>query len=545
MAEREVVILGCGLAGLSAGIHLLEAGRGRFRVRILERGHVVGGKASSMPHVDAATGRTFTVDHGFHVFFDYPNLGARLRSLDAMGGLTALRHDVRIWSEGTVRRFRAIPLPSPFHLLAGGLESGLYGPLDGIAVFRFLSEIFVIEIDRLSEAERRRLDETAFTDYARAHGLSDAILGSSFFRFITQSAFIYPNPMSALAAIAAIQLVSQSYDSVAMRYMNGGLGDVVTAPLLQHFLRQGGVLEKFQQAKRFRVEGGRVAAVEVQNSRHFIHAAEMASGFLSNYASVETPVGPPEPPKPPHPGTAITTPSAPGPDEGDGPPGSVADVTADHYVSALPPLDLVGTLGPEMLALPYFAAIAKLKTQKTMALTIWYDRLVSPEDADGAIVALPGPFSTVCDLARIQSDPEGDGSVVQFVGEDGAFTGRPDREVVDAAMVVLQKLWPLSRGAVVQKSYFHRGRHDAFFLSTPGSDALRPAAASPYPNLFLAGDYTQTGFRVICMEGAYISGMLAANAILAREGLPQIPIAPMRQPGGATQLARIARRLLS
>ncbi len=537
MGQREVVILGCGLAGLATGIQLLEAAPDRFRVRILERGHVTGGKASSMPHVDPATGRTFTVDHGFHVFFDYANLGARLRDLGAMDGLTELRHDVLIWSEGKVRRFGAIPLPSPLHLLAGGLQSGLYGPADGLSVFRFLASLFVIEIDRLSESERQRLDETPFADYARAHGLSETILGSSFFRFITQSAFIYPFPMSTLAAIAAIQLVSQSYEAVAMRYMNGGLGEVIAAPLLQHFLRRGGILEPFRQAQRIEVADGRVASVAVQASRHFIHSAEMASGFLSNYASVETPVGPPPP------GAAPGGAGAPGPGGGP-PPGTVIQVTADHYVSALPPLDLVGTLGPETLALPYFAAIAKLKTQKTVALTLWYDRLVSPDDADGAIVGLPGPFSTVCDLARIQTDPEGRGSVVQFVGEDGAFTGKPDREVVDAAMAVLHGLWPLSRGGVIEKSYFHRGRHDAFFLSTPGSDALRPAAASPYPNLVLAGDYTQTGLRVICMEGAYVSGMRAANEILAREGLPPAPILPVRQPGGLTQLARIASRIV-
>ena len=532
--RRDVVILGCGLAGLSTGIHLLEAAKGRFRVRVLERGHVTGGKASSMPHVDPATGKTFTVDHGFHVFFDYPNLRARLEALGALDGLTETRHDVLIWSAGSVRRFRAIPLPSPFHLLAGGVQSGLYGPLEGLAVFRFLSEIFVIEIDRLSEAERRRLDETPFADYARAHGLSESILGSSFFRFISQSAFIYPFPMSALAAIAAIQLVSQSYESVAMRYMNGGLGEVIAKPLLEHFLRRGGVLETFRQAQRIEVADGRVAAVAVQASRHFIHAAEMASGLLSNYASVETPVGPPP--------TGAPAPAGPG----DGPPpGTVVRVTADHYVSALPPLDLVAILAPETLAQPYFAGVARLKTQKTMALTLWYDRLVSPEDADGAIVGLPGPFSTVCDLARVQRDPEGTGSVVQFVGEDGAFTGKPDHEVYEAAMAVLRELWPRSREAAIEKSYFHRGRHDAFFLSTPGSDALRPAPASPYPNLVLAGDYTQTGLRVICMEGAYVSGIRAANEILAREGLPPAPVLPVREPGGLTQLARLARRALA
>jgi hypothetical protein len=144
----------------------------------------------------------------------------------------------------------------------------------------------------------------------------------------------------------------------------------------------------------------------------------------------------------------------------------------------------------------------------------------------------------------MQSDPEGPGSVVQFVGEDGAYASRPDADIIRDALVDLHRLWPAAATATVEKQLFHRGNHDAFFLSTPGSDELRPAAASPYPNLFLAGDYTQTGFRVICMEGAFISGMQAANEILAREGLPRARVRPMKEPGGAISLARLAKRAL-
>ena len=60
----------------------------------------------------------------------------------------------------------------------------------------------------------------------------------------------------------------------------------------------------------------------------------------------------------------------------------------------------------------------------------------------------------------------------------------------------------------------------------------------------LAGDFTQTEFRVISMEGAWISGMRAANEVLRREGLAEVPVCSMRGPGGLLGAARWVRRRL-
>lgn len=517
MSPREILVLGAGLAGLSTGIHLLEGGGGRLQVRVLDRGHVIGGKASSMPHRDPSSGRTFTVDHGFHVFFDYPNLGARLESLGATGGLTRKRHDVLMWNAGQVRRLRALPLPSPLHLALAGVESRLFGPLDTLRVSRVMLEIFLVDIPHLTPSELRALDAVSFDEWARGRGLTDELLRSSFFRFVRQSAFIYPRAMSALSAIAAIQLVAQSYDAVSFRYVEAGTSESLVEPLRRHFLRLGGRIDRFQRAQRLQVVDGAVDSVVVADNRHYIHAADASSGLQSNYHSVETPMAPPPAP---------------------------AVVRADYYVSALPPRDLVDILQPASLGLPYFGGIAALETQRTIALQLWFDRVVSPPEADTAIVGLPGPFSTMCDLRRVQRHAEGRGSVVEFVGEDGPYATEPDAKLLDDAMAVLHAVWPASVDAVIERRYFHRGNHDAFFLTTPGSDARRPSAASPYSNLMLAGDFTQTEFRVISMEGAWISGMRAANEVLRREGLAEVPVCSMRGPGGLLGAARWVRRRL-
>ena len=55
----------------------------------------------------------------------------------------------------------------------------------------------------------------------------------------------------------------------------------------------------------------------------------------------------------------------------------------------------------------------------------------------------------------------------------------------------------------------------ATFAATPDQDRLRPPAATPWRNLFLAGDWTQTGLPAT-IEGALRSGVTAANLALGR-----------------------------
>jgi zeta-carotene desaturase len=79
----------------------------------------------------------------------------------------------------------------------------------------------------------------------------------------------------------------------------------------------------------------------------------------------------------------------------------------------------------------------------------------------------------------------------------------------------------------------------ATFSPVPGIDRWRPSQAPPVggiSNLFLAGDYTRTGWPAT-MEGAVRSGYLAAEAVLARwpitHGPPRflVPDLPVQWPG--------------
>jgi uncharacterized protein with NAD-binding domain and iron-sulfur cluster len=56
---------------------------------------------------------------------------------------------------------------------------------------------------------------------------------------------------------------------------------------------------------------------------------------------------------------------------------------------------------------------------------------------------------------------------------------------------------------------------EATFASDPASEPLRPAARTPVPGLFLAGDWTRTGLPAT-IEGAVRSGLAAAREVEGR-----------------------------
>lgn len=72
----------------------------------------------------------------------------------------------------------------------------------------------------------------------------------------------------------------------------------------------------------------------------------------------------------------------------------------------------------------------------------------------------------------------------------------------------------------------------SFSRFAPGDHRRRPSTTTAVPNLLLAGDWVRVDAPVALMEGAVVSGLLAANAILQKEGLApeSIPIVAARGP---------------
>jgi squalene-associated FAD-dependent desaturase len=112
---EDVLIIGGGLAGLSAGVALAEAG---CRVRLLEQKPYLGGRARSFR--DAATGSV--VDNGQHLFMGCYH--STLKFLETIGTARTVTFDPQLRvrfldADGKQSELRCPAFPSPWHLLTG------------------------------------------------------------------------------------------------------------------------------------------------------------------------------------------------------------------------------------------------------------------------------------------------------------------------------------------------------------------------------------------------------------------------------------------
>jgi len=116
---HDVLIIGGGFAGLTAGIALAESGK---RVCLLEQKPYLGGRARSFR--DPTTGSV--VDNGQHLFMGCYH--STIRFLETIGTLDRIHFQSRLAVPfldrgGRLTRLDCPDLPSPWHLLVGVLRS--------------------------------------------------------------------------------------------------------------------------------------------------------------------------------------------------------------------------------------------------------------------------------------------------------------------------------------------------------------------------------------------------------------------------------------
>ncbi|WP_405150512.1 hydroxysqualene dehydroxylase HpnE [Sphaerisporangium sp. NBC_01403] len=161
-----------------------------------------------------------------------------------------------------------------------------------------------------------------------------------------------------------------------------------------------------------------------------------------------------------------------------------------------------------------------------------YDRPVT--DVPFAAV-VDSPVQWVFDKTRVAGLGRGQYLAVS-VSAAGRWIDMPAEKIQAEFVPELQRLFP-SRARLTD--FFVTRERRATFRQGPGSGALRPAAATRWPCLYLAGAWTDTGWPDT-MEGAVRSGLHAAR--LAGRHLRQeaarttepAPAAPEAMPGQLT-----------
>jgi zeta-carotene desaturase len=211
------------------------------------------------------------------------------------------------------------------------------------------------------------------------------------------------------------------------------------------------------------------------------------------------------------------------------------EVTADVSVLAVPHAALFDLLrGGTNGGMEWLDGLRNLRTSPITSVHFWFESRVMNE-----------PFLTLMDhttqwifnktmLAGANETGQGAMHLTKGEGCDAKAGGqylqlvisasydlvpRTRQEIIDLCRRELADVLPATRDAKVRKATVIKEVH-ATFSPEPGVDRWRPDQNVGMANLFLAGDWTRTGWPAT-MEGAVRSGYLAAEAVTASFGAPR------------------------
>ncbi len=471
-SDKTVTVIGGGVAGMSAACALAEAG---LRVQLVERRGYLGGRASSYLHPGVGE----VIDNCQHVLFGcctnlsgfYHRIGVADR-IHWTSEMTMIEPGGRRSPLGP-SRLGSWGLPAPLHGLPRLLAAHAFTLADKIALARaFAALMRPAPID----------SNESLGAWLRRHGQTEGAL-NHFWRLVIASALN-----------AEIDCIAMPYAAKVIRelFMNsacaGSMG-MSTVPLS----------ELYVGAEQFLAQRG--AAILLNTN---VESAEWDEETQQWVLRTRTGI-----------------------------------IESDLLVLALP-FEATAKLLPQMPPAEGVEAFAHQLEQHEhwpiCSVHLWFDREITTLDH---AVLLDREIHWMYNKSRLQSvrqsGRKGQGSYLELVvSTSRAFAALSREQAIAQAVSELAEFFPLVKVANLEKAALVKEVRATFGVP-PGIDAARPTAVSPWPNCFLAGDWTATGWPST-MESAARSGHLAAEAICASLGEPRSFLNADLKPTGLMRL---------
>ncbi|HEX5036439.1 MAG TPA: hydroxysqualene dehydroxylase HpnE [bacterium] len=256
--KKEVLIVGGGFAGLSAGVEL--ANRGHQVTLIERRGHL-GGRAYSFK--DPVSGAT--LDNGQHILMGcYKDTLAFLKTIGTLDKLKFQSNlAVDFAAPGIAEStFRTLPLPSPLHLLSGFWLFRRFSFKDKLAVLK-LRKAF-----GSSNGDTAALDRKTITDWLKGLGQTDRLLE----RFWDPLALAALNDRPELSSAALFHAVlkealfsGRAGSRIAVPKV--GLSELYTEAARDYIERKGGHFLLKSSVQKLHFRGGEFSEAELEGGR--------------------------------------------------------------------------------------------------------------------------------------------------------------------------------------------------------------------------------------------------------------------------------------
>ncbi len=474
-----MIVIGGGLAGLAASVALAEAG---WRVRLFEQRPFLGGRAASyvLPdgeHVDNCQHVTFGCCTNLEDFYRRVGSGDKIKFFDRL---------LLLDPQGRRGEMHAGLLPAPFHMTGSFLTFSPLALKDKIAIARAFYSILN------SGGHPPDVDEPggiSMLEWLRRHKQTPAAI-SRFWRVVLVSAL--SEELDRIDARYGIDVFWKAVLSNKTGYRMGvpavALGDLYEG-CRAAIEQKGGEVIFRSPLRGLRIENNKLIAVLFDQGR---------------------------------------------------------EETADAFVLALPHVALSELL-PETVKRTDTALgnLDKIIDAPITGVHFWFDRQVMTEPFISLLdTTTQWIFNKSALFAGASGTNGANGSSHQaaekaqylqlVISASFDLLQKPRQEIIDLCLQEVRHALPAAREATLLKATVIK-EAAATFSPQPGVDRWRPMQETSIGGLFLAGDWTATGWPAT-MEGAVRSGYLAAEAILRVAGTPQQFLQPDLKPDGLAGL---------
>ncbi|MGA4838576.1 hydroxysqualene dehydroxylase [Streptomyces sp. G45] len=525
-ARQTVAVLGGGVAGLTAAHELAERG---FAVTVYER-RALGGKARSFGVPDSAKGgrRPLPAEHGFRFIPGiYHNLPDTMRRIPFPGNRNGVwdnliappemsfaradgREDVRLPIPGRDGAPADLTPEEIGRALTAFLDTAFSIPAHEVAYFVNRALVFLTSCDERRDDQWEATPWWTFVRAARMSKDYQRILAIGVTRNIvaTKAEVASTRTVGTLGEAFVFNALGRGADGPPDRILNAPTNEAWIDPWVTHLTSLGVEFRVGWTVREVVYGDGRVAKAVVED-----------------------------------------------------PKGARHDVTADHYVQAMPVEHARRTWGARLRAAdPQLGRCDRLQTDWMTGIQFYLTR--RPDVVDGHFNCVDSPWSLtgIAQAAHWKGRDfpadYGDGTAVDCLSVDisewdkpGILYGKTAKKCTRDE--VAREVWAQLKAslndtgkAVLSDAHLHSWildpgvdgiggpnptNDDELLIHPVGTLHHRPTAATKIPNLFLAGDYVAVDIDLATMEGANAAARQAVNALLDRAGsnAPRCPVKPL------------------
>ena len=471
----DVVIAGGGIAGLTCGAALADAG---LRVALYEANPHCGGRASTFK--DATTGDA--VDIGPHVVTtEHRNFLSLLSRVGTDGDVLWQPNPlITLLDDRRILRMHALRWPPPLH----GLPS-LRNALRCVSMADLWSNRRIAwHAARTSDSALMTLDAIDALSYLRQMRVSERFI-TWFWRSATMALLNVPLAQCSAASLMRVFRLLLGRSRYSFGFPRTGLSDLFVPGCVRAIEKAGGAVHNSERVVRPLLRHGRFAGFQLEHGREVLAQA----------------------------GVLALTPQA------------LSEMSA-------PRADAPAWLGRTERDLAKFSPTPYVST------TLWFDTKVTHERFWARVWAEGDLNTDFYDLSNIRANPKSHSTIAANAIHAHSAAAMSDADVVDRTLREIEEFAPDAAHAAVVHARVHRIPM-AIPSPEPGTESLRPNVVSALPGLFLAGDWTATGLPCSMESAARSGALAAERAAAAsgltlRLAHPppdtQAPVAWLRQP---------------